>query len=251
MPLEHPAADVLDAARRLGGADARRARLPPRRARDLLRRASRTLAPCRAGPRRSRGRAGRPRGDVAAQRAGLSNPLFRPARGWAPSPSRSTRGTARSRLPTSSAAPAPRCWPARQVFGAYDFLSILAEVEPAALDMLAALVIVGDEPADAARRDRATAPRAVRPNADSAATRRQQRLAQGAVQHLHHLGHDQARRSSWRIARARSPATPSRSHAASASTPRARCRSRSCRCGGVFASTRRWAPSPAASPRCW
>ena len=114
-----------------------------------------------------------------------------PARGWAPSPSRSTRAIARSRSPTSSAAPAPRCWPARRAFGGIDFLSILAEIEPAALDGLAAIVVVGDAPERGAARHRAAAARAVRSPAVAPAPRRQSRRAQSAVQHLHDLGHDQ------------------------------------------------------------
>ena len=76
-------------------------------------------------------------------------------------------------------------------FRRIDFLSILADIEPAALDRLAAIVIVGEEPASAPPADRTAAARAVRPPAVAPGHRRQPRAGQRALQHLHDLGHDQ------------------------------------------------------------
>ena len=76
-------------------------------------------------------------------------------------------------------------------FRRIDFLSILADIEPAALDRLAAIVIVGEEPA--------TAPPAIerlrRVPFDRLLSRpplaANHARAQRALQHLHDVGHDQ------------------------------------------------------------
>ena len=134
-------------------------------------------------------------------------------------------------------------------FRRIDFLSILADLEPAALDRLAAIVTVGEEPASAPpaierlRRvpfDRllsrpAIAANQARPTRPAIFSRRRARPA---------------RPSSCCTARAPSPVMPSRWRASSASPRPTRCRWRSCPCAESSASTRRWPRSPPESPRC-
>ena len=136
-------------------------------------------------------------------------------------------------------------------FRRIDFLSILADVEPAALDRLAAIVVVGEEPATAPpaieRLRRVPFERLLSRPAD----RRQPRRAPTRRATSSPPRARPARRSSCCIARARSRPTPSRSRAPSASTRRTRSRSPSCRCAACSASTRRFRRSPPASPACW
>ena len=76
-------------------------------------------------------------------------------------------------------------------FRGIDFLSILAEIDPAALDALAALVFVGDAP----ERVPPAVERLRRVPFDRLQSRprheRQSRQRQSPLQHLHDLGHDQ------------------------------------------------------------
>ena len=251
MPLTHPAADVwtllADIAEETPGAPA----FIHGERTISLRRAARRRRARGAGPRRSRRRR-----RAIAWRCGC--PTCRPipilyfacARLGAIAVAVNTRYRAVevADIVGRSGAKVLACAPG---FRRIDFLSILADIDPAALDKLAAIVIVGEEPADRPARHRAAAARAVRPPAVAPAVRRQPRPAQRALQHLHDLGHDQRAQ-----VRAAPPgrdrrATPSRWRASSASPRPTRSRSRSCRCAASSASTRRWRRSPPASPACW
>ena len=114
MPLAHPAADVwtllADVADATPDAPAfihGERRLSFAELLDCAARAAQGPQPISASGRAIAWRCGCP----------TSRPIrssISPARGLAPSPSRSTRAIAPSRSPTSSAARAPRCWPARR-----------------------------------------------------------------------------------------------------------------------------------------
>ncbi len=131
-----------------------------------------------------------------------------------------------------------------------DFLEILADIDPAALEKLTAIVVVGEEPGTpppAIERLRASASTVCsRAPATASITPRSMRRATSSRPRAR-----PARRNSSCTGRARSPAMPSRWRASSASPRPTRCRSRSCRCAASSASTRRWRPSPRADPACW
>ena len=128
-----------------GGAPVGRRDDRARRAARRSRRASPRASPISASGRATAWRCGCP-----TCRPGPSS--ISPACGSAPSPSRSTRATAPSRSPTSSAARAPRCWPARRASGASISCRSWPRSSRAALDRLEAIVVVGDEPAAGCRR---------------------------------------------------------------------------------------------------
>ena len=136
-------------------------------------------------------------------------------------------------------------------FRRIDFLSILADIEPDALDRLSAIVTVGEtpEPVPPAIEHRRRVPfdrlLSRPPLAGNHASARR------ALQHLHDLGHDQRAQ-----VRAASPGRDRRPRPAGGAHLRLhRARDavalRSCRCAACSASTRSWRRSPPAGPACW
>ena len=250
MPLAHPAADVwtllADVADATPDAPAfihGERRLSFAELLDCAARAAQGLS-------RSRRRAGRSRGAVAAQHPGLSDPLFR------------LRAARRHRRRGQHALSRRRGRRHRRPLGRQG-AGLRAGLPPHRLPVdpgrhraRRARPAFGhrhrrrDARAGAARHRaspaRAVRPPAVAPAASPATTPRPARPATSSRPRAR-----PARPSSCCIARARSPATPSRSRAPSASPRPRRCRLPSCRCAACSASTRPWRRSPPASRACW